>query len=66
MSLKWKLHFEFVTTVKHIEYTSNDENVSQPPKNIDIETMIWDLPIQIYPTITISDLHMQTKSCLFV
>lgn len=42
------------------------ERVRSAPKHLAIETMIWDLPIQIYPTVTISDLHSQTKSCMII
>ncbi|KAJ8670274.1 hypothetical protein QAD02_001533 [Eretmocerus hayati] len=51
VSLKWRLHFEFVTTVKPVEFP-NVETVSwQAPSTIEVETMVWDLPVHIYPTI---------------
>lgn len=54
VSLRWKLHFEFVTanTLPSMpEPSSSSENVSwQGPASLDVQTMIWDLPIDIYPT----------------
>ncbi len=49
VTLRWKLHFEFVTTIKPIEWDGESGNW-QPPKVVDIETMVWDFPIVIYPT----------------
>lgn len=46
--LKWRLHFEFVTAVKPIIW--NGETEWQPPRTVDIETMVWDFPVVIYPT----------------
>ncbi|XP_046991942.1 RAB6A-GEF complex partner protein 2 isoform X2 [Schistocerca americana] len=55
VSLRWRLHFEFVTcpscdnslvTGKNL----TDRNVWQGPASLDIETMVWNLPIKIYPT----------------
>ncbi|XP_065206877.1 RAB6A-GEF complex partner protein 2 [Planococcus citri] len=66
VSLKWKLHFEFVTCAKGIEEINPLDNVRLAPKCVNIETMKWNLPVQIYPTATISDLHSQTKSCLMI
>ena len=57
VSLKWRLHFEFVTTTKQIEWNDGGGGGSggetaewQPPRVVDIETMVWDFPIVIYPT----------------
>lgn len=67
-SLKWRLHFEFVTTTTAVEdqsgpTDSSTHRVWQGPSNLDIETMVWDLPITVYPT---SPLHLisgpQSKS----
>lgn len=69
VSLRWKLHFEFVTAVKptdDLKVIHNTDQIWQAPKSVEIETMVWDLPIQIYPTTTISDLHTQTKSYLVI
>lgn len=53
-SLNWRLHFEFVTTTTMFEDQSlrmESENCTwQAPPHLDIETMVWDLPIKIYPT----------------
>jgi len=48
VALKWRLHFEFVTAVSALNW--NGESSWEPPKVMDIETMVWDLPILIYPT----------------
>lgn len=54
VSLKWKLHFEFVTTntVSPMPESINpSECISwQGPASLDVQTMIWDLPIDVYPT----------------
>ncbi|XP_076068767.1 RAB6A-GEF complex partner protein 2 isoform X2 [Oratosquilla oratoria] len=55
VTLKWRLHFEFVTSTKEIEGPKMAEDSSQHiewqgPATLDIETMVWDLPITIYPT----------------
>lgn len=46
--LKWRLHFEFVTAVTPLTWIGESE--WYPPKMVDIETMVWDLPIVVYPT----------------
>lgn len=33
----------------------------QGPKSLDIETMVWDLPIQVYPAAPTPDIHAQNK-----
>lgn len=50
VNLKWRLHFEFVTAVKPIEYPDESTMSWQAPSTVDIETMVWDLPVHIYPT----------------
>jgi RAB6A-GEF complex partner protein 2 len=47
----WKLHFQFVTTIsKEMDGPVQPGQDWQAPVNIDIETMIWNLPVKIYPT----------------
>lgn len=67
-SLQWRLHFEFVTTTTPVEDQLGPADSSEPctwqgPSSLDIETMVWDLPITVYPT---SPLHLihgpQSKS----
>lgn len=48
VALKWRLHFEFVTAVTSLCWTG--ETNWEPPTSMDIETMVWDLPIVTYPT----------------
>ncbi|XP_054721072.1 RAB6A-GEF complex partner protein 2-like [Uloborus diversus] len=54
VSLKWKLHFEFVTTNTSSpmpEPSDASKPVSwQGPSSVDVQTMVWDLPISVYPT----------------
>lgn len=53
VSLKWRLHFEFVTTTTPLsQQVSSDikSNMWQGPGALDIETMVWNLPVNIYPT----------------
>ncbi|CAG9760219.1 unnamed protein product [Ceutorhynchus assimilis] len=47
--LKWRLHFEFVTTNhKGVNFLENDN--WQAPADVPIETMVWSLPIRLYST----------------
>lgn len=48
VALKWRLHFEFVTAIEPINWKG--ETQWQPPRAIDIETMVWDFPIVLYPS----------------
>jgi len=53
-SLSYNLHFEFVTSVNKLERQGapQEEGGSewQGAGKLDIETMVWDLPITVYPT----------------
>jgi len=53
-SVSYILHFEFVTSVSGSvkQPVPEEEGGSewQGPSKLDIETMVWDLPIQLYPT----------------
>jgi len=53
-SVSYILHFEFVTSVSGVfkQPVPDEEGGSewQGPSKVDIETMVWDLPIQLYPT----------------
>ncbi|XP_023029271.1 RAB6A-GEF complex partner protein 2 [Leptinotarsa decemlineata] len=51
VSLKWRLHFEFVTsTHKGLSTPSLEDTNWQAPSEIPIETMVWSLPIRLYST----------------
>ncbi|XP_063878543.1 RAB6A-GEF complex partner protein 2-like isoform X2 [Scylla paramamosain] len=55
VSLQWHLHFEFVTSVTEVKgpsplASSKDQLEWRAPTSLDIETMVWDLPITILPT----------------
>lgn len=51
VEVKWRLHFQFVTTTSNELFSVNEDSENWgAPKNIDIETMIWNLPITIYST----------------
>ncbi|KAG7156645.1 RAB6A-GEF complex partner protein 2-like 3, partial [Homarus americanus] len=53
-SLQWHLHFEFVTSTTDIKGPSPPSEKEQvewrAPSTLDIETMVWDLPVTILPT----------------
>eukprot|EP00088_Acartia_fossae_P011715 TRINITY_DN15972_c0_g1_i1.p1 TRINITY_DN15972_c0_g1~~TRINITY_DN15972_c0_g1_i1.p1 ORF type:complete len:380 (-),score=61.83 TRINITY_DN15972_c0_g1_i1:340-1479(-) len=53
-SLTYNLHFEFVTSVNELTRQGPPEEEGgsewQGPTKMDIETMVWDLPITLYPT----------------
>jgi hypothetical protein len=77
INLKWRLHFEFVTSTSSFESkelamkpqpSTNPEDMDgefwQGPSAINIETMVWDLPIKLYPNLPSylsQGLQMQTK-----
>ena len=51
---RWRLHFEFVTSVEPIKEperpTKPDETSTwRGPATVAVETMVWDLPIKIFP-----------------
>ncbi|XP_075752578.1 RAB6A-GEF complex partner protein 2 isoform X4 [Rhipicephalus microplus] len=51
--LRWKLHFEFVMTTSPVMQPGQKVPGSgdwQPPAVLDVQTMVWDLPICLYPT----------------
>ena len=55
VSLRWHLHFEFIISKNCIEPMKQPESPSesatwQGPSCLDVETMIWDLPIKVYAT----------------
>lgn len=55
MSLKWRLHFEFVTSREPVETHLVRENQSETVtwsgvEQIDVDTFSWDLPIKVLPT----------------
>lgn len=52
--LRWRLHFEFVTsTSKRLDTPKVDEVEWRAPHEVPIETMVWSLPIRLYSTIPI-------------
>lgn len=66
VTLKWRLHFEFVTTVKMAEMP-NERTVNwQGPSSLDVETMIWDLPLHIHPTAAPPNTAQQTKYTIVI
>lgn len=66
VTLKWRLHFEFVTTVKLIDMPTDNFTNWQGPSSLDVETMIWDLPLHIYPTTTPPNTAQQPKYSMFI
>lgn len=61
VTLKWRLHFEFVTTPKLVEMPNENTISWHGPSTLDVETMIWDLPLHIHPTTTPPNTAQQTK-----
>ncbi|KAM3910336.1 RAB6A-GEF complex partner protein 2 isoform 1-T2 [Leptodactylus fuscus] len=55
VSLKWRLHFEFVTAREPVEAPTVPENQVEiitwtGAEHIDVDTFSWDLPIRVLPT----------------
>ncbi|XP_044728554.1 RAB6A-GEF complex partner protein 2 [Chrysoperla carnea] len=51
VTLKWRLHFEFVTsTSKQLIPPGLDQCGWQGPSELPIETMVWSLPVRIFST----------------
>ncbi|XP_058823491.1 RAB6A-GEF complex partner protein 2 [Topomyia yanbarensis] len=52
VDVRWRLHFQFVTSTNEELNTTivSDTLEWQAPTDISIETMIWNLPVTIYPT----------------
>lgn len=70
--LRWRLHFEFVTSCDPISESERPTDADQSaswrgPATINVETMVWDLPVKIYPTSPIhasSVTMLKTGSCV--
>lgn len=51
VSLKWRLHFEFVTSTNSgLDMPTLDTDYWQAPADLSIETMVWSLPIKLFST----------------
>lgn len=70
VSVRWRLHFEFVTTSNDIAGGELDAGHAgnsgrsgswQAPNDIDIETMVWNLPVTLFPTAPMQALHQPSK-----
>lgn len=64
VDVRWRLHFEFVTTHSDLGVESNsgiDTDNWQAPLDVDIETMIWNLPVTLYPTAPMQSLQQPAK-----
>ncbi|XP_046354863.1 RAB6A-GEF complex partner protein 2-like [Haliotis rufescens] len=52
--LRWRLHFEFVTScdpVEEVEMAKTDDGSTwRGPPTMNVETMVWDMPIKVFPT----------------
>lgn len=66
VSLRWRLHFEFVTTQSGVFAMSENSQSWQAPSMVTIETMIWDLPIQIYPSLPSPEPQTQVKHTIII
>ncbi|CAG5127630.1 unnamed protein product [Candidula unifasciata] len=52
---RWRLHFEFVTSLTDIPgpesaLSDTEERLWQGPSTLNVETMVWDLNIKVFPT----------------
>lgn len=63
VDVRWRLHFEFVTMDKMLEESiSLVENKNwQAPQDVDIETMVWNQPVTLYPTSPMQSLQQPSK-----
>lgn len=65
VDVRWRLHFEFVTTnneLKDNDYGNKSlysECRWQAPLDVEIETMVWNLPVTLYPTAPMQVLQQQ-------
>lgn len=55
VSLRWRLHFEFITAREPVEAPVVLQNQSEVTvwtgaENVDVDTFSWDLPIKVLPT----------------
>lgn len=67
VDVRWRLHFEFVTsTSDSLTPLHVDENNWQAPVDIPIETMVWNLPITLYPTSPMQILQQSGKHSLII
>lgn len=67
IELKWRLHFQFVTSVndQYLDPASVEESW-QAPTDIDIETMVWNLPVTLYPTAPLQIPQQSGKHSLII
>ncbi|XP_029643732.1 RAB6A-GEF complex partner protein 2 [Octopus sinensis] len=64
--LRWRLHFEFVTVVDEVHdseqiVAADGCSMWQGSPVLNVETMVWDLPIKIFPT---SPIHAWSATLL--
>ncbi|XP_063698322.1 RAB6A-GEF complex partner protein 2 [Culicoides brevitarsis] len=51
VDVRWRLHFQFVTTTSsHMTPECEPGETWQAPEDIEIETMMWNLNVQVLPT----------------
>lgn len=55
VTLRWRLHFEFVTAREPVELPTVLQNQSEVTvwtgaEQVDVDTFSWDLPIKVLPT----------------
>ncbi|KAK2178048.1 hypothetical protein NP493_564g01023 [Ridgeia piscesae] len=72
--LRWHLHFEFVTCKTPLPQMTIPDNPSkaaslQGPAQLDVDTMVWDLPIRVFATnpvyaSSVSLLRTDTSCCV--
>lgn len=66
VDVRWRLHFQFVTTTSDELMPSDGPESWHGPKNLDIETMVWNLPITIYSTNPTQIFHPSSGEALIL
>lgn len=72
--LRWRLHFEFITSCEPIPESERPSDPEQSaswrgPATLNVETMVWDLPIKVFPTNPVhasSVTYLRTHSVLHI
>lgn len=64
VDVRWRLHFQFVTTMSNELLTAEEpsDETWNGPRNLDIETMVWNLPIKVHSTNPTQIYHPQSTN----
>lgn len=63
VDVRWRLHFEFVTANNELDegLESGKAGSWQAPLDMEIETMVWNFPVTLYPTAPTQTLQQLAK-----